>query len=101
MANNDCCPTCRYRYAAIMDEELTRIRIELLEAEIARLHVERRRVLSLVPHWRACALQADSISERETWVLCAEQLEGAYTGGGGIPAGGSASDGNTDSDTGA
>jgi len=57
--------------------ELERIRMELLEMEIERLTAALLRVGALPAHWRTCALTADSGDERETWVLCADQLAAA------------------------
>lgn len=71
-----------------MDPDAARIRTELLEAEIQRLHAERRRVRELPRHWRACALHADSDAERETWIICADQLAGVFDVGAGEDEGG-------------
>jgi len=51
-------------------------REHLIALVVAQEHSAKRlgRIRSLVPHWRTAALGAETDAERETWILCADQL---------------------------
>ena len=53
----------------------------LISLVVAVEHHERRLFLirSLVAHYRAAALGAETDSERETWIIAAEQLDAALS----------------------
>jgi len=65
--------------AVVDDEDVARIRRELLEMEIDRLQAERREVRALIPNWRGFAMRTASDAVRNTWILAAEQLERVTT----------------------
>lgn len=51
-------------------------REHLITLVVAQEHAIKRLrgIRALVPHWRTAALGAETSAERETWLLCAEQL---------------------------
>jgi len=45
-----------------------------------QLIADRERIRQLSPHWRMAAKTADSAAERETWTICADQLDDTLAG---------------------
>jgi hypothetical protein len=46
-----------------------------LVASIERLMMVQQQVQQLPAHWRVCAIHAETDAEKETWQLCADQLQ--------------------------